>query len=372
MANIYLPTLPQPHHLEFPRNVNHSTSSLGFGFGLSSSQSSTFSPSPLFPYNHQQVPRPQKRRLEADEEGSPRSDDAMDRSPTPERPKRGPLKRLRVDESSKENLKELQEHKANRVTAVNSDVDIGVLLASLPQQSLLPLLMSLLREQPNLKPILLSLIPRPTLQIALQVLVEASKALRDAYPYSTPQSRVHSEPDSQHGPGSYTRQVSHSSVMEPSSVMRESYVLSRLRPHITEFITTCFSYLPYFSFLPSSPSGNQSMSAARPHPTETFTFLSTLMSHIFSQPQLTQNELLNQLMPRLLQEWKAWLDRIDTVVNRAGGMFSAEIALTWDRNLDDFAEKHVGMKEIRHSWIDKVGWLVGKRLIVNMDEDEGL
>lgn len=96
------------------------------------------------------------------------------------------------------------------------------------------------------------------------------------------------------------------------------------------------------------------------------------MLHIFLQPQLTQTELLTQLMPRLLQEWKAWLDRIDTVVNREGGMFSSETAQTWDRNLDDFADKHAGMKEIRHSWVEKVGWLVGKRLVANMDEDEEL
>lgn len=232
--------------------------------------------------------------------------------------------------------------------------------------------MSLLRQQPSLKPILLSLIPRPTLAAALQVLTDASKTLRDAYPYSMPQSRTNSEFESHHDSNSFAREVSQSSAVERSSAMRESYVLSRLRPHISEFMATCFSYLPYFSLLPSSSSANLSSSGLKPHPTETFTFLSALMSHILSQPQVAQSELLAQLMPRLLQEWKAWLDRTDAIVNREGGMFSAETAQTWDRNLDDLAEKHVGMKEIRHSWIDKVGWLVGKRLITNMDEDEEL
>lgn len=140
MANIYLPTFPQPHHLEFPRNVNHPPSSLGFGFGLSSSQPSTSAPTPLFPYNHQQVSRPQKRRLENDEENSPRSDDAMDRSPTPERPKRAPPKRLRVvntDESGKENPREPHDHKTSKVA--HSDVDVGVLLGKDRMLSLIPL-----------------------------------------------------------------------------------------------------------------------------------------------------------------------------------------------------------------------------------------
>lgn len=129
MANIYLPPFPQLHHLDFPRNVNHSSSSLGFGFGLSSSQPSTFAPAPLFPCNHHQVQRPQKRRLENDDESGPRSDDAMDRSPTPERPKRGPTKRLRIvntDDSAKEKHKDLHDHKGIKVT--NSDADVGVLL----------------------------------------------------------------------------------------------------------------------------------------------------------------------------------------------------------------------------------------------------
>lgn len=105
---------------------------------------------------------------------------------------------------------------------------------------------------------------------------------------------------------------------------------------------------------------------------ETFTFLSTLASHIFSQPQLARSELLSILNTRLLQEWRAWVDRVDGVVNREGGMFSLEAAKGWERSLDEFAEKDVSMKEIRDLWVLKVGWLVGRRPIVNMDEDEEL
>ncbi|KAF8527889.1 hypothetical protein BU17DRAFT_38594 [Hysterangium stoloniferum] len=372
MANIYPLSYPQHHQLDFPRGINRAPSPLGFGFGLPTSPpSSSLLPNTLSPHNHHQVPpRPQKRRIENEDDESLRSGDyAMDRSPTPERPKRGPPKRLRIaaaETSAKGVTKDASDRKESKPPS--SDIDVGVLLASLPQQSLLPLMMALLREQPGLKPVVLSLLPRPTLDIALQALAEASKTLRDAFPYSAPPSIV----SSSFGFGNTTFQPSSGNA--GNGGMRESYIISRLRPHITEFVSACFSYLHYFSYLPATSSLPQAqVPSVKPHAAETFTFLSTLMSHIYSQPQLTQNELTPLLNSRLLQEWRAWIDRVDEVLNREGGMFSGEVARGWDRSLDEFADKDASvMKEIRDMWVTKVGWLVGRRTIVNMDEDEEL
>jgi hypothetical protein len=132
MANIYPPSYPQRHQLEFPRGINRSHSPLGFGFGLPiTPPSSSLSPSTLSPHNHQVAPpRPQKRRIESEDYDSPRNGDyTMDRSPTPERLKRGPPKRLRVavsEASAKGITKGASDGKENKPPS--SDIDVGVLL----------------------------------------------------------------------------------------------------------------------------------------------------------------------------------------------------------------------------------------------------
>ena len=132
MANIYPPTYPPHPPLDFhPCPVTHSPSPLTFGFGLAPSQSSpAFSPNAFSPHHHHHItPRIQKRRLEVEDDGGRRGDDAMDRSPTPERPKRGPPKRLRVaaaETSAKGSDKDSSDSKENK--SPSSEVDVGVLL----------------------------------------------------------------------------------------------------------------------------------------------------------------------------------------------------------------------------------------------------
>lgn len=164
--------------------------------------------------------------------------------------------------------------------------------------------------------------------------------------------------------------------------MREEYILSRLRPHVQDFVSACFSYLPYFSYsestslaepgtahpaphVQSHASALQSQHKDKSHPSETFLLLQALTSHIILQPPLTQSALLPQLLPRLLSEWKAWVDRVDHVVNREGGMFGHETVRSWERGLDDLAQaKGSGleaMRDVRDQWVSRVGWLVGRQ-----------
>ncbi|KAI9512813.1 hypothetical protein F5148DRAFT_1160157 [Russula earlei] len=380
MANVV-----QPHpQLDFHPNplVHPSQMALGLTLSMPSSLAG-FSP------HHPNVAQPPssiispsralKRRYEQDDEQVDQSsghspgvrDVAMERSPTPERPKRAAPKRARTNGTF------AQEAKVGRTTkelpnssAENQDVDVGVLLASLPTQSLLPLLNSLIQSQPTLKPVILSLIPRPSLDTALQALTQSAKRLRDAYPYSnhppsqisltsalgfgfgsTPLGRPISHPSSSLGFGSH--------VPQQSFGMREEYIVSRLRPHIHDFVASFQSYLPYFSQRTFNSNSHLSETPQLPRrdrcpPTETFLFLQSFNSHILAQPPLTQATLVPLALSRLLDEWKAWVEHVDDVVNSQAGMFGEETVRGWERVLDE------SLREIRDSWIAKVGWLVGR------------
>jgi hypothetical protein len=118
------------------------------------------------------------------------------------------------------------------------------------------------------------------------------------------------------------------------------------------------------------------------HPTETFAYLSTLTNHFISQPQLAQQLLSAELMSRLVEEWLAWVAKVDAYVNKEGGMFGKEVVKGWERTLDEFAaakvltingEFEAGMRTIRDRWVSQVGWLVGRDFQNHaMEEEEEL
>jgi len=90
------------------------------------------------PPNHQlPAARVQKRRLEQeDEDVEARLDVVMERSPTPERPKRAPPKRARrVDPSSRGGSQNIQDPKDGGSS--ENEVDIGVLLGIFYPESVL-------------------------------------------------------------------------------------------------------------------------------------------------------------------------------------------------------------------------------------------
>lgn len=140
MANV----VTHPHlQVDFcPGPVNHSPSPLGFGFGLSSTPimagwTSTPFHTPQSSWNvptaHQPSPfRPSKRRHEPedDSENKLARDDAMDRSPTPERPKRAAPKRARTTPAVVAIGKDERLSKENKPPSASddTDVDVGVLL----------------------------------------------------------------------------------------------------------------------------------------------------------------------------------------------------------------------------------------------------
>jgi len=217
----------------------------------------------------------------------------------------------------------------------------------------------------------------------VQALAQSAKKLRDAYPYSNtsssatasssfsfgttlnPRSSTFGAMPSTAGFGRTSQFGAASSTSHGSNGMRNEYILSRLRPHISEYVSACFSYLPYFSYIPSSNPHHQ-QSQAKSHPSETFIILSAVTSQILSQPPLTQDSLIPSILPRLQQEWNAWVNQLDEVVNRQAGMFGGETVKSWERTLDELAEaKGNGLevfRQVRDTWVSKVGWLVGRQL----------
>jgi hypothetical protein len=154
-------------------------------------------------------------------------------------------------------------------------------------------------------------------------------------------------------------------------------------------VAACFSYLPYFSSVTQPTSGSQDANSShhlpshsttlrflhkgKSHPSESFLFLSAVTNHMLSQAPLTQSSLVPLLLPRLCDEWNAWVNRVDDVVNREGGMFGSETVRSWERVLDELAERKEFeganiLRSIRDSWVSKVGWLIGRTVQQPMEE----
>ena len=142
--------------------------------------------------------------------------------------------------------------------------------------------------------------------------------------------------------------------------------------------------MPYFSYRENGNHTQQikgGKEAVITHPTETFAYLSTLTNHLVSQPQLAQQLLSTELMSRLVDEWMAWVGRVDAYVNKEGGMFGMEVVKGWERTLDEFANAKVhnssgiesGFRAVRDRWVAQVGWLVGRGVSQHaMEEEEEL
>lgn len=299
--------------------------------------------------------------------------------------------------------------------------------ARLPPAAHLSILLSLLNAQPALKQAILTLIPRPSLESALTALADASRKLKDAYPYDASASAAPSSstgfgfggaqvvaPPSRAGFGFGALKPQQQQQRPQSSGMRDEYVVMRLRPHVATFVSTALSFLAYFS----QQQQQQQQQPAERHPSvhETFSFLSALTSHILAQPALAQSTLLAHVLgsapqsqtqqpqqqqraapkpsytlaQRLVAEWDAWIAKVDGVVNREGGMFSADAVRGWAGALDEYAAEHAlsprpsifagfgqpqppqqqvspetrafksGMRAARDRWVKSCGWLIGR------------
>src|ERR1700761_7708752 len=174
----------------------------------------------------------------------------------------------------------------------------------LPQQSLLPLLVSLVNKQPEIKSALVTLMPRPSLESALQLLNQAAARLREAHPFSAAPTRPSSR-----GQIARTSHLQYEFSQIPNrDTSRDAYTQSWITPHLTEFVTTVVSSLPFFSLRPTALSLSTHLSRqVKIHPSETFSYLAAVTRILLSFPQSTQMSLGSMLTARLIDEWNAWL-----------------------------------------------------------------
>ncbi|KAG9101070.1 hypothetical protein FRC07_010359 [Ceratobasidium sp. 392] len=182
-----------------------------------------------------------------------------------------------------------------------------------------------------------------------------------------------------HAPSSVTFGFRPAPTSQTNGVMRDDYIRSRIRPSVTEFISTATSYLSYFSLLPSPQNPNPQYSRASLH--DSFAYLCALTAHIMRAPPLARILLLENtvLFPKISPEWDMWVNRLDIEVNQNGGMFSGEAVKEWERSLDELTKEGPApgqtgnMQPIRDKWIEKVGWMVGRTVpkgISNMADEE--
>jgi hypothetical protein len=219
--------------------------------------------------------------------------------------------------------------------------------------------MKLIIQRPELKAEVLALIPPPDLTMATHALVDASRRLKDAYPFS--QQSTFGTSTSFGFASSFSFGVS---AAVPTPSMRPEYIQSRIQPAVNDFISTVHSYLPYFSFVNTSAGPTPSILDA-------FNFLAALTQHILLEQQpLAVAALSEGLRDRIVPEWKAWTEHLSVAVNSQGRMFPAGVVHEWSNKLDAFANQtHVAlgqdMRTIRDAWVQQAGWLINRRAFVN-------
>lgn len=191
-----------------------------------------------------------------------------------------------------------------------------------------------MKIQPELKAHILPLIPRPSLEDAVEALRQAAKKLQDAIPFQSPPSL-------------------HYSFGAPPPVMRDEYVLGRLRPHVADFVSACQSYFPYFSYRFPAPdahlkvkhtsqstsTSSNSLQKEKFHPAETFSFLCNVTNIIKDQPSLVFSELEPLILPRLSEEWKLWVENLDRHANREGNMVGLSMLQSWENDLERLGDR---------------------------------
>ena len=264
--------------------------------------------------------------------------------------------------------------------------------AGLSKPALLTVLTSLLSQQPGLKPLVLSLLPPPSLDTFTSTLNSLERRILDALP--------------------------------SGGATRQEYVWSRIRAPLEEYISE--ARLALSQFCPSSSTlaaqgvndDQQQQQQQQSHPTSTFAFLYTLTLSVrkleavlprapvpFSTPTsatssgasinnpstLNQRDPLISFLPPLYNQWHHLITKLSTSVNQGGKILSAEMLRGWFRNLDTLVSVEsvaamaiansaasssavaiadagsVGRRAseaVRDRFVKELGWLVGIRQTV--------
>lgn len=216
----------------------------------------------------------------------------------------------------------------------------------------------------------------------MSILDKAAKKLFDSYPYSTNAGSAFGSHRSSSLSASFSQRFGQPHTAA-SSGNSEAYIRNRLQGPVGEFVSTCMTYLPYFSYMPATSSLQDSSSsqAVASHlpasqqrdPMDTEHVLAALTRHVLSQPAITQSMLMPLLLPRLQQEWQAWANAVDQRFNGELKVIGEKTIKGWFHDLDSICggrgdEAGRVMKGIRDKLIQDVGWAVRPSTQERMDE----
>ncbi|GHJ89821.1 hypothetical protein NliqN6_6223 [Naganishia liquefaciens] len=287
------------------------------------------------------------------------------------------------------------------------DGDLGVLLASLPASTHLQILHALIASHPDLKPVIHALVPAPEISFAAQVLDEKAQRLVEAVPIGAHSHEEHRRPSrAAFGfGGSMTTTAAPPTATRASGTVSDGYIVNRLRGPLTEFTNVATTYLPYFTSR-STPTGDNkptptpaptptTAAPPPPHPSTSFQYLSHLTTLLITRifPNIPSSALhssspdtlpqLSALTRTLTSAWQSWLAHISEHVNAHAGMYAASMAQGWITGIETLAtqaERAVAertvqgqgklrgpadelarqMKALAVSWVEQVGWLIGR------------
>ncbi|WVQ97557.1 hypothetical protein IAU59_004671 [Kwoniella sp. CBS 9459] len=197
---------------------------------------------------------------------------------------------------------------ASATTAEN--LDVGILLASLPASAHLPILLQLLRAHPDLSTEVLPHIPQPDLRTCV-------KELQSIF------DRV------QKVAGPVNIAAGFGSAETSASQIAESRRWERSREEVDVFCRTASTYIRYFT----KPSPNQSLDLQ-----SLFVFFYPLTNQLYYLLRLipsssTSNTVLD-LAKLILSSWTTWVDSLSREVNGSGGMYPHSVVTQWADALD--------------------------------------
>ncbi|WWD17755.1 hypothetical protein CI109_102196 [Kwoniella shandongensis] len=211
--------------------------------------------------------------------------------------------------------------KRTRLTAdkndqtLGEDIDVGILLATLPPSAHLPILLQVLRDNPSLSASILPQIPRPDLRSCINELECGLDRIRKLV-----------------GPiqSMYGLQTSVSSARR----------WERVRDEVETFCRTASTYIRYIT--------STSPGATAIDPQSLFALLHPLTTHLLfllalipsSSPfgngiqSATPGNVVLELAKLILSKWNTWILELAAEVNDRGGMYPYSVVIQWADTLD--------------------------------------
>ncbi|TIB12078.1 hypothetical protein E3P92_01643 [Wallemia ichthyophaga] len=305
-------TYSSPNHQQIPFPSSPLYSSLGFSFGGGNSISSASGSASTPTKQHQPstLKKSLKKREFNDEEDTKMS--------------------IGDDDGENRPVRTLKKVKSTLNTNVESEEgDVGVLLASLPRESLLNVMNNVINQEPSIKHLIMNKIPQPTISTYLNALNDSTCNIIQSIPIG------HSRP-------TYT-----------------------LRP-ISNWTKVISTYLPFFTS--NGVHVTDKFIAIQPTTVEFIKVISRL-------PTLTNDEIpqsLSGLWDKLRKIWSDWFEVVDAMVNREGGMFSSSVVNNWAKGLDEICKSgpdkplgfnhscQVDLINLRQNWETRLGWLIAR------------